>query len=168
MTQTTPWRMRQECRGLSGIGAGTPVMTPGGPVAAGRLRAGDRVITFDAGAQRLAHVSASDLPVAAMLRISPVVLTPGDGAPDMLVAAGQMLLVRGWRARAMFGRDAALVAAARMADGAYIAPVGGVGTARLITLGFAGAARIVQLGGGIEVQGACVTAPAMAPPTRAR
>ena len=179
---------------LAGIGADSPVMTPAGPVAAGRLRAGDRVVTYDAGTQRIAQVSARDVPLSSLLRIAPAVLDPKSTAPDLVVAAGQPLLIRDWRARAMFGRRAVLVAAARLADGAYIAPVQGhgtrpqdilrydtarqgaarngtasfgivpSGTARLVTLGFSGAARILQLGGGIEVQGVAVATPARAFP----
>lgn len=141
-------------------------MTPAGPVSAGRLRVGDRVITYDAGAQRLAHVAMAEVPVSALLRIRPEVLAPHDLSPPVLVAAGQVVLVRGWLARAMFGRERALVAAARLADGAYIAPDRGQGTRRLVTLGFAGAARIVQLGGGLDIQSARIAAPALSPPAR--
>lgn len=170
MTEMTPRRalpawMRPDGRGPSGIGADTPVMTPAGPVAAGRLQVGDRVITYDAGAQRIARIRTCEVPARALIHVSPAALEPGCDAPDMVIAAGQVLLIRDWRARAMFGRRAALVPAARMVDGTFIAPLRWHGTVRIVTFGFAGAARILQLAGGIEVQGAPVAAPALSPPT---
>lgn len=135
----------------SGIGAGTPVMTTNGLIPAGYLAPGDRIVTFDAGALRLERLGFCDIPARAALLVRPTMLDPADTSPDMVIAARQLLLIRGWRAWAMFGKRMAVVEAARMIDGAYVARMTGTAPVRLIVLGLAGGEHVIQLGGGFEM-----------------
>ena len=64
---------------------------------------------------------------------------------DVLLPAAQPILVRDWRARAIFGRDQALVAAARLVDGAFVTHAGEA-TLDLYVLDFA-APHILYLDG---------------------
>ena len=44
----------------------------------------------------------------------------GDAPPDATLPAGQPVLVRDWRAKALFGAEQALVPAARLVDGEFV------------------------------------------------
>lgn len=104
---------------LSGLAAGTVVLTLRGEVAVEDLVAGDRVITRDNGAQPLRAVEA----VAA--RVAPVRVAAGSlghNRPDrdMLIGPGTRVHLRDWRARALYGRARALVEVHRLIDGEFV------------------------------------------------
>jgi hypothetical protein len=159
MSDMTRLRMPQASRAMSGIGPGTPVMTPDGLIPAGRLAPGDRIVTYDRGVVRLDHVGICHVPARAALLVRPRVLDPADETPDMVIAAAQRLLLRDWRARAMFGTGRALVRASRLVDGSYIARLTGAAPMPLVVLGFAGAEHVIQLGGRLEMISARAVAP---------
>lgn len=159
MSDTATLRVPQASRVMSGIGPGTPVVTPNGLVPAGHLAPGDRIVTYDSGVARINHIAMCHVPARAALLVRPRVLDPADDAPDMVIAAGQRLLLRGWRARAMFGTGRAFVRASRIVDGSYIARLTGEAMLPLVVLGFAGAEHVIQLGGRLEMVSARTVAP---------
>lgn len=102
-----------------GIAAGALIHTLSGPIPVERLRRGDRVITR-AGARSLLHLLAGDIALADVVHITCGAL--GHDRPDqpLTVGAGQPLLLRDWRALALYGRAQASVPAARLADGEFL------------------------------------------------
>jgi hypothetical protein len=105
-------------RELTGIGAGTLVLTLEGELPIEHLAAGDRLITR-AGARTLRRITSHKVREAWI--ISPGAL--GTDRPEGTVTVGpsQHVLVRDWRAKAMTGKDSATLPVARLADGEYIA-----------------------------------------------
>ncbi len=152
MTQTSPGRARSVRVALppcnSGLGPGTEVLTTDGVLPVEFLSPGDRIITRDRGAVRLAHLFVRKVPRGQMLRLRPGELDPGDDTPDVLISAETRMVVRGWRARVLFGKPAALVSARRLIDGAYIARLDGPGTTRLFQLGFSDGQHLLQIAAG--------------------
>jgi len=132
---------------MSGLAAGTLVLTLRGETAVEALVAGDRVITRDAGAATLLAVEAR------AARVAPVRIAAGSlghtrPERDMLIGPGTPIHLRDWRARALYGRDRALVEAHRLVDGEFVTEERPRGMT-LYTLSF-GAAQIVYADG-IEV-----------------
>jgi hypothetical protein len=107
---------------VTGVPAGTGILTLDGLLPAEHLTPGDRVITRR-GASRLRALSVTLVQDAAMIRIAPGAL--GHDRPDrpLHLPAGQPLLLRDWRAAALFGAAQAMVPAARLADGGFVVPV---------------------------------------------
>ncbi len=98
---------------------GTPVMTLVGELAVERMAAGDRVITRS-GAMSVAGVEGHAVAGVAMILISARALGHDRPDHDLLLPADQALLVRGWRAHALFDADQAVVPAERLIDGTYV------------------------------------------------
>ncbi|MEN9410560.1 MAG: hypothetical protein RL216_2534 [Pseudomonadota bacterium] len=100
------------------IGVATPVLTPRGPVAAGKLGPGDRVMTRDQGAVPLVSVTRLAVPGRGML--APVRLrAPYYGRKtDILVSPDQAVWIGGAEAEYLFGEEEVLVRARHLADGA--------------------------------------------------
>ena len=132
---------------LQAIAAGTTVLTLDGELPVEFLAPGDRILTR-AGARRLRQVAMTLVHNARMVRISKDALgveRPGD---DVMVSAEQQILIRDWRAKALYGTAQALIPAARLADGEYIrAEI--VAEVRLFTLTFDDDAVIYA--GGLEL-----------------
>lgn len=108
-----------EAAPLQGITAGTCVLTLEGEMPVQFLAPGDRVITRS-GARVLKDIRVTVLRDAAMVRISASALGHERPEEDMFVAPSQPVLVRDWRAKALYGKDVAMVEAQRLADGGYI------------------------------------------------
>ena len=130
-----------------GMVMGTPVMTVDGEIPVEYLNVGDRIITR-AGVCKLASVSVRVDRGAYMVRIGAGTLGHDRPCAETLVPASQMILIRDWRANALYGAAQVLVAAARLADGAQI-QTETVAEARVFTLGFD--ADVVLLAGGLEI-----------------
>lgn len=118
-----------------GIAAGTPVLTMRGTVAVETLAPGDRMITRN-GARTVTAIEFATLSEAEVVRISMGVLGAERPEADMIVAPGQPILIRDWRAKAIAGVDQAVMTAARLADGEYIS-MQTVHDLRLVTVRFA-------------------------------
>ena len=126
---------------------GTSVLTLDGELPVEFLQPGDRVLTR-AGMRRLKQVEVSVVRNARVVCISHGTLGADRPAEDVMVSAAQEILVRDWRAKAMFGTSVAMIPAARLADGEYIRSLTLV-EARFFTLSFDEDAVIYA--GGLEL-----------------
>jgi len=97
------------------IGVNTPIDTPDGPCAAGRLRPGDRVMSED-GPQALHAVTPHHLPCRGPF--APVLLrAPFHGVRrDLLVSADQLIALGGPEVEYLFAEDEVLVPARVVVD----------------------------------------------------
>lgn len=135
-----------------GITAGTMVLTLDGELPVQFLAPGDRVITRS-GARVLKDIAVSVLQDVPMVRISASALGHDRPEGDVFVTPGQPVLVRDWRAKALYDRSSAMVEAQRLVDGDYIRREV-VAEARLFTLYFE--QEEVLYAGGLEL--ACASA----------
>lgn len=103
--------------GIACFTAGTLVDTPSGPRRVEALRAGDRVMTRDHGAQVLRWVGQTT--VRGQGAFAPVRIAQGTlGAEvDLRVSPQHRLLITGWQAELHFGADEILVPAKALIDG---------------------------------------------------
>ena len=107
----------------SGFAAGAVIMTLDGEKAVEDLRPGDRVITRDTGMAILKDISAQTLRTRA-IRVQAGSLGHTRPVRDVVLPAGQSLLVRDWRAEAMFGAKRAMVQVSQLVDGEFITDEG--------------------------------------------
>ncbi|SDI91295.1 Hint domain-containing protein [Alloyangia pacifica] len=143
---------------LNALVAGTRVLTLEGALPVEYLSPGDRVITRDGGvatltcAQRLKR----RLPLVAIRAGS-----LGNARPEgeALLPAAQQILLRDWRASALFGASQALVPLDRLTDG-YFVRAAGCHSVQLVALSFT-AAHIIYCDG-LEL----ASARPVIPPTR--
>lgn len=119
---------------LAGFALGTRVMTADGEIPVEFLTAGDRIITRE-GMRVLRAVTCTEASNITMIRVSCDSLGSGRPGEDVLLAPGQRVLLRDWRAKALFGQVQALVPIARLIDGQYISRCE-VSAARLFALHF--------------------------------
>lgn len=99
--------------------AGTPVLTMRGELAVDELRPDDRLISR-AGAIPLAALARSGPAKVKLFRVNARALGHDRPDQDILLTADQPILLRDWRAKAMFGTAAAVVPVSRLADGAHV------------------------------------------------
>lgn len=136
-----------------GLAFGTTVLTLEGILPVEFLTPGDRIVTRD-GAQRLSSIEVTIVQNARVIRITEGTLGIDRPEGDMIVSPDQPILIRDWRAKAVFGTPTAMVPAAQLADGEYIrAEV--IPEVRFYTLRFADNAVIYA--GGLEL----ATSPAL-------
>jgi len=110
---------KRPIEGNTGMAAGTPVLTLDGELPIEFLSVGDRVITR-AGTARVTDIHVTEITLRPYMVVSG---TLGQDRPDqdILLAPGQKILLRDWRAKALFDADQAKVPVDRIADGSYIA-----------------------------------------------
>lgn len=132
---------------LQAVLAGTAILTLDGELPVEYLQPGDRILTR-AGARRLTQIEVTVVQNARVVHIAHDTLGVDRPATDITVSAAQQLLIRDWRAKAMFGTATAMIPAARLADGEYIRTET-VAEARFFTLSFADDAVIYA--GGLEL-----------------
>jgi hypothetical protein len=130
-----------------GCATGTAILTLQGALPVEYLCAGDRIITRN-GVRSLSHISMHLQRNVRAVRILSDSLGVGKPADDVLVAADQPILIRDWRAKALFGAAQAMVPAARLIDGTYIRAET-VAELRLFALHFD--APAVIFAGGLEL-----------------
>ncbi len=119
---------------LAGLTMGTKVMTMEGELPVEFLSSGDRIITR-AGVRCLTALSVRVEQDVQMVRIGASTLGFDRPGTETLVPLNQMILIRDWRAQALYGAPQALVAAGRLADGEMI-KIETVAEARIFTLAF--------------------------------
>ncbi|MEZ5686120.1 MAG: Hint domain-containing protein [Paracoccaceae bacterium] len=118
---------------VPGVAQGALVLTLEGALPVEYLSPGDRVVTR-AGARRLLAVT----PVEAegeMVLIQPGVLGHDRPGQALMLGAQTPVLLRDWRAQALYGAAQALVPAGRLVDGEFVTRVCGRGL-RLFALHF--------------------------------
>ena len=130
-----------------GLVAGTRVMTMDGDLPVEYLTPGDRILTR-AGARNLLDIKVRVDHDVDMVRIGAGTIGHDRPCQETLVPMHQMLLIRDWRAQALYGAPQALVAAGRLADGTMV-KVETVAEARVFTLEFDG--DVVIYAGGLEI-----------------
>ena len=102
-----------------GLALGTPVLTLDGEMPVEFLTLGDRILTRS-GARRLVAVEVTVVRNARVIRIGAGTLGIDRPDADVIVSPDQPILIRDWRAKALYGTATAMVPAARLADGEYI------------------------------------------------
>lgn len=102
-----------------GMLAGTAVMTLEGALPVDYLEPGDRVLTRK-GSRRIARVEVTVMRHARMVHIAPDTLGVGKPQDSVTLCAAQGILLRDWRAKALYGAAQAVVPAQRLIDGDYI------------------------------------------------
>lgn len=117
-----------------GMLAGTMVRTLDGVLPVDYLTPGDRIVTRS-GARRLTSVSVLLRKQIHLVRIRASTMGHDRPDQDLLLSPGQPVVIRDWRAQALYGLPAAAVPAARLADGEFIC-VEVHRNARLFTLRF--------------------------------
>lgn len=104
----------------AGLPMGTVIYTLAGALPVEALYPGDRVITRDAGAQTLLDIRRH--PVAAETRMVKVTGDALGSKPtqDTILPGSQRVLIRDWRAQALYGTPTARVPLSRLVDGEFL------------------------------------------------
>lgn len=107
----------------AGLMASSIILTLDGEMRVADIQPGQRVITRDSGTAQVTSVRRHQIMDRAV-RIRAGSL--GDTRPDrdVTLPAGQGVLVRDWRAQALFGAAQAMVPASRLIDGEFITDLG--------------------------------------------
>lgn len=118
---------------MTGMAAGTRIRTLDGLLPVEFLEPGDRIVTRS-GARRLAAVQVRRFRCLDLIRLKASTLAHDCPDADLLLAPGQPVVIRDWRARMLYQADVAAVPAARLTDGQNVARE--IREARLYTLRF--------------------------------
>ncbi|MEL6689225.1 MAG: Hint domain-containing protein [Pseudomonadota bacterium] len=132
---------------LSGFASGTEIVTADGLLPVEHLSKGDRVITRDGGMKAVTWVDATYVTTNAVVIAADAL---GFAKPEsrLVLPEGQHLLLRDWRAKALYGANVVGVPAWRLVDGEYIRRVG-PRSLRLYRIGFD--AQHTVYAGGLEL-----------------
>ncbi len=107
----------------TGILPGAVVLTLDGETPIETLRAGARVITRDQGAVMLRGITRQSVETYAV-RILAGSLGHTRPERDVILPAEQPMLIRDWRAEALFGAPRAMMPARRLIDGEFVTDLG--------------------------------------------
>ncbi len=119
-TMQSAQQMRAASTCLSGLGRGTEIWTTDGILPIEFLEPGDRIVTFDLGAVPVSRISSYRVPASRIVQVLPEALVPRRPGTRLALSSRQPLMLRDWRARAMFGKRMAFVEAGRLVDGEFI------------------------------------------------
>ncbi len=103
----------------TGLLAGSLIMTLDGERPVSSLAAGDRIVTRDRGASILRELRSRRITTPAV-KIKARSLGHNRPDHDTTLPVGQPILVRDWRAEALFGAKQALVSVDRLVDGEFV------------------------------------------------
>lgn len=103
---------------LTGLATNTTVLTADGALPVEFLSVGDRIVTR-AGMKVLRNIRSSVYSGEA-IRVAAQALGPDHPECDMVLPDAAQVLVRDWRAQAMFGEDQVMVAVAWLVDDEFI------------------------------------------------
>ncbi len=112
-----------------GLLAGSVILTMDGEMPVEFLNVGDRIITRDSGVATLRSITTRKI-TSRTVSIKAGSLGHTRPDRDVTLPAGQKLLIRDWRAEALYGTKQALINAERLADGEFVT----INTAREITV----------------------------------
>jgi hypothetical protein len=104
---------------MAGMLAGTHVRTLDGVLPVDFLTPGDRIVTR-AGMRRLTSVLVLARKKVDLVRIRASTMGHDRPDQDLLLSPDQPVIIRDWRAQALFGTSVAAVPAARLADGEFV------------------------------------------------
>lgn len=99
---------------------GTEVLSLAGALPVEALYPGDRVITRDAGARTLLEICRHAVPGSMRFVAIRQDALGGKPARDLVLPADHRILLRDWRAQALFGTPTARVSLSRLVDGEFI------------------------------------------------
>jgi hypothetical protein len=102
-----------------GILTGTMVRTLDGILPIDFLTPGDRIVTRS-GARRVTLVSVVARKQVDLVRFKASTMGHDRPEQDLLVSPGQPVIIRDWRAKALYGVSVAAIPAARLADGEFV------------------------------------------------
>lgn len=119
---------------IAGLAIGTTVMTLDGEMPVEHLVPGDRVISRTHGMAVLRSIKVEEVQTP-MVRILAGSLGHTRPDRDMMVAPGTLVHIRDWRAQAIYGAASAMIPAARLIDGEFVAETETVAV-RVYTLTF--------------------------------
>ena len=103
----------------AGLAPGTTVLTLDGAIPVEYLNPGDRIITRR-GVRKLKAIMRHNLPEGTPRVVVSADALGGKPSNDITLMPGQRVLVRDWRAQALWGKDIAAPQAARLVDGEFI------------------------------------------------
>lgn len=103
----------------AGFLAASNIMTARGERPMGDLAPGDRIITRDRGMVMLDDIRSREVETT-LVKFAARSLGHNRPEGDTVLPAGQRVLIRDWRANAVFGSTRALVPAERLVDGEFI------------------------------------------------
>lgn len=104
---------------VNGLMPGTVVLTQDGALPVETLAPGDRIITRNTGLVTLKAID-HDFEICETVRIRAGSLGHDRPDTDTILPSRQKILIRDWRAKALYYADQALVEARRLIDGEYI------------------------------------------------
>lgn len=107
----------------TGLVQGTMLLTQDGEIPVQFLSVGDKLITRDVGMSKVVHIQRTRRAVQ-QVALSAGSLGHTRPERDAVLAGDQMVLVRDWRARALFNAERALVAARALIDNEFITDLG--------------------------------------------
>ncbi|MBW7922718.1 MAG: Hint domain-containing protein [Rubellimicrobium sp.] len=119
ITTPAPARPQAGVRVVAGLAAGMTVLTLDGEIPVEHLMPGDRLITRGSGIATLAALATYETGVA-LVRFRAQSLGHGRPEGEALLGPDTKVLIRDWRAGALWGQPSAMVPASRLADGCYI------------------------------------------------
>ena len=119
---------------FAGFAQGTRIMTADGEIPVEFLNQGDRIVTRS-GMCPLRAITCTEMASITLVRVTCDSLGYGRPGEDVLLVPGQRVLLRDWRAKALYGQAQALVPVVRLVDGQYISKCE-VQAVRLFTLHF--------------------------------
>lgn len=134
MTAQTQTAATLDAATVTGLAMGTSVLTLQGALPVEYLSVGDRVITRS-GARVLRSVEVSVIRDADVVTVAPGALGHDRPGAPLCLPAGQPVLLRDWRAQAIYGAREVAVPAARLVDGEFLR-AGRVAELRLFRLVF--------------------------------
>ena len=106
-----------------GIVAGTLVLTADGEIPVEYLSAGDRIISRTTGFVRLKKIGAKRV-ITDAVAMKPSALGNARPRHTMLLPNAQKIMIRDWRAEAMFGKKQAIATAGQLIDGEFVLDLG--------------------------------------------
>tara|TARA_R110002049_G_scaffold10127_3_gene50493 strand:+ start:203860 stop:204381 length:522 start_codon:yes stop_codon:yes gene_type:complete len=107
----------------TGLVQGAMILTLDGEIPVEFLSVGDKVITRDSGISKIQHIQRTTRKVR-LIALAAGSLGHTRPERDAQLAGDQMVLIRDWRARALFSSERALVAARALVDNEFITDLG--------------------------------------------